>query len=261
MRWNVRVFIFPSSPNTTSSTFVRERKRVSACLVLLTEGRIHITPGFVLTQNVRVDALTYRSSTPWSTEWNLPRSDCTCELAKTVSPARCWATNVWYRLSDLHDFHAFDTHRLPVDLPSRQGSLERPGPEPGNTIAKAFSYDSEFDSEQFKPLVNYLERQVLPEGHVLFRQGDVPDALYIIESGVLRALYRFAEHVPTIEESMVPGTLAGELTGLSGLERNATVLVERDAVVWKLSREKLKALETERPGLAQVFTKLVMRGE
>lgn len=153
------------------------------------------------------------------------------------------------------------TYRPLADLSPRSGSSEQPVLEPANTIAKAFSYDSEFSSEQFRPLVNYLERQVLPEGHVLFKQGDIPDALYIIESGVLRALYRFAEHVPTIEESMVPGTLAGELTGLSGLERNATVLVERDAVVWKLSRERLKALEQERPELAQIFTKLVMRGK
>lgn len=109
--------------------------------------------------------------------------------------------------------------------------------------------------------MNYLERQILPEGQVLFKQGDTPDALYIIESGVLRALYRFAEHSPVIEESMVPGTLAGELTGLSGLQRNATVLVERDAVVWKLSREKLKVLEREQPDLARVFTRLVMRGK
>lgn len=137
---------------------------------------------------------------------------------------------------------------------------ELPGREPANTIAKAFSYNPEFDAEQFKPLVNCLERHTLPQGHVLFKQGDIPDALYIIESGVLRALYRFAEHSPTIEESMVPGTLAGELTGLSGMERNATVLVERDAVVWKLSRERLKVLEKEQPELARVFTRLVMKG-
>ena len=149
----------------------------------------------------------------------------------------------------------------PADLSSHPGSPEQPGREPANTLAKAFSYDPEFDSERFKSLVNYLERQSLPEGHVLFKQGDVPDALYIIESGVLRALYRFAEHSPAVEESMVPGTLAGELTGLSGLERNATVLVERDAVVWKLSREKLKMLEREQPKLAQIFTRLVMRGK
>ena len=95
----------------------------------------------------------------------------------------------------------------------------------------------------------------------MFKQGDIPDALYIIESGILRALYRFAEHSPATEESMVPGALAGELTGLSGLERNATVVVERDAVVWKLSREKLRVLEKEQPEMARVFTRLVMRGD
>lgn len=95
----------------------------------------------------------------------------------------------------------------------------------------------------------------------MFRQGEISDSLYIIESGVLRARYHFAEHSPMIEESMVPGTLAGELTGLSGLDRNATVSVERDAVVWKLTREKLKALEKEQPELARAFTRLVMRGK
>ncbi|KAF9788413.1 sulfate transporter family-domain-containing protein [Thelephora terrestris] len=161
------------------------------------------------------------------------------------------------RLSHLHDAGQRTFCKASTDLSSPPGSPEQPGREPAHTIAKAFSYNPEFDAEQFKPLVNYLERQTLPEGHVLFKQGDVSDALYIIESGVLRALYRFAEHSPTIEESMVPGTLAGELTGLSGLERNATVLVERDAVVWKLSREKLKVLEREQPDLARVFTRLI----
>ena len=155
--------------------------------------------------------------------------------------------------------HVSGTHRHLTDVSPHPELL--PGQEPANTIAKAFSYDSEFDPEQFRPLVGYLERQTLPEGHVLFEQGDVPDALYIIESGVLRALYRFAEHVPTTEESMVPGTLAGELTGLSGLERNATVVVERNAVVWRLRRERLLALEKEQPDLARVFTRLVMRGK
>jgi sulfate permease, SulP family len=155
----------------------------------------------------------------------------------------------------------FGTHQLRVDQLPRPGLPEQRGLEPANIIAKVFSYNPEFDAEQFKPLANYLERQALPEGHVLFKQGDISDAMYIIESGVLRALYRFAEHSPVIEESMVPGTLAGELTGLSGLERNATVLVDRDAVVWKLSHEKLRVLEKEQPDLARVFTRLVMRGK
>ena len=99
----------------------------------------------------------------------------------------------------------------------------------------------------------------VPQGRVLWAQGAAPDGLYIVEAGVLRASYRFAEHVPPIEESMVPGTLAGELSALSGLARNATVVVERAAVLWKLSAENLRRLDAEQPELARTFTKLVLK--
>jgi SulP family sulfate permease len=60
---------------------------------------------------------------------------------------------------------------------------------------------------------------------------------------------------------MVPGTLAGELSGLAGLARNATVVVERTAVLWRLDGEALRRLEAERPELARTFTALVLKGE
>ena len=111
--------------------------------------------------------------------------------------------------------------------------------------------------EQLAP---YFERVAVPEGHVLWKQGDTADGLYVIASGVLRATYRFAEHTAEIEESMVPGTLAGELSGLAGLARNATVVVERTAVLWRLGADALRRLEAERPELARTFTTLVLKG-
>jgi sulfate permease, SulP family len=102
----------------------------------------------------------------------------------------------------------------------------------------------------------------LPQGHVLFSQGDrSDDGLYLIEAGVLRASYSFADFTPCIEESMVPGTLAGELTALSGEPRNATVMVERDAVVWRLNSEKLREMEGSHPELTMQFTKMVLKSE
>lgn len=40
-----------------------------------------------------------------------------------------------------------------------------------------------------------------------------------------------------IEESTVPETLTGELFGLAGLPRNASVVMERAAVPWYLGEE------------------------
>ena len=117
------------------------------------------------------------------------------------------------------------------------------------------------DPETFRPLVRYLQPISFPAGHVLWAQGDAPDGLYIVEAGILRAIYQFADHTSPIHETMVPGTLAGELSALSGLERNATCVVERDAKVWKLSTDNLRKLETEEPELAREFTQLVLKCE
>lgn len=131
--------------------------------------------------------------------------------------------------------------------------------EPLNTILMAFSSYGPIDRDTFRPLVRYLEPISLPAGYVLWSQGDAPDGLYIVEDGILRAIYQFADHTTPTHETMVPGTLAGELSTLSGLERNASCVVERDAKVWKLSVENLGRLQAEEPELAREFTQLVLK--
>lgn len=60
---------------------------------------------------------------------------------------------------------------------------------------------------------------------------------------------------------MVPGTLAGELSALSGLPRNATTVVEQPAVVWRLSMDAMRRMEKEEPELAREFLGLVLKCE
>jgi SulP family sulfate permease len=131
--------------------------------------------------------------------------------------------------------------------------------EPHNTLVKAFASYGDLGAEQFAPLVQYLERLAVPAGTVLWAQDAPADGLYIIEAGILRAVYRFANQTQSIEESMVPGTLAGELSALSGLPRNATVVVERQAVLWKLSVQSLRRLEADNPALAWTFLQLILK--
>lgn len=133
--------------------------------------------------------------------------------------------------------------------------------EPFNTFLKTFSPHGDLDYGFFRPLLVLLERISAPEGLVLWQQGDEPDGMYMIQEGVLRASYRFADYAPPAEESMVPDTLAGELTALSGLPRNATVVVERQAVLWKFSIDTLRKLEVEQPAVVAAFTRLVLKCE
>ncbi|KAI9058951.1 hypothetical protein FKP32DRAFT_1596829 [Trametes sanguinea] len=210
------------------------------------------------------------------------------ELFETFSDAVEWTENTYLRAW----FRAQKAETLPVALPGRQddvipfpGSVvdsprraalldagwrtiardhSPPGshdtPEPFNTLVRAFSSYESIDRETYAPLIPYLKRMSVPAGTALWHQGDAPDGLYIVESGILRATYRFADPTPPMVESMVPGTIAGELSALSGLERNATCVVERAAVVWKLSLEDLAKLEEDHPELARAFTRLVLKG-
>ena len=58
---------------------------------------------------------------------------------------------------------------------------------------------------------------------------------------------------------MVGGTFAGELSALSRLPRNSKVVVEKDAVLWRLSIEDLEKLEEMHPELARQFIHLVLK--
>ena len=153
---------------------------------------------------------------------------------------------------------------MSTETPSPDDNKPKTGPttvptEPLNTLELAFSpYTT--DRAILEQLASYFEPVTVLEGHVLWKQGEPADGLYVVGTGVLRATYRFAAHTPTIEESMVPGTLAGELSGLAGLARNATVVAERRAVLWRLSADALHRLEAEQPELAREFTTLVLKG-
>ncbi|KDR73007.1 hypothetical protein GALMADRAFT_745144 [Galerina marginata CBS 339.88] len=131
--------------------------------------------------------------------------------------------------------------------------------EPLNTLTKAFSSYGDINPVLFQPINAYLDRISVPAGHVLWRQGDPSDGLYIIESGVLRATYEFANPVQHFEESMVAGTVAGEMSALSDSPRNATVASEQPAVLWKFSNENIQRLQMEEPELARVFIQLVLK--
>lgn len=133
-------------------------------------------------------------------------------------------------------------------------------PEPAPTLMKTFSgYDPDLTPTFFEPMLRYFIRVSPGEGSTLWKRGDKPDGLYVVESGVLRAIYDW-DNSDVITESMVPGTLAGELSGLANMPRNATVTAEKSPVLWKLSNKNWALFKEEQPALAHRFVELVLKG-
>ncbi|KAI0029574.1 sulfate transporter family-domain-containing protein, partial [Vararia minispora EC-137] len=148
---------------------------------------------------------------------------------------------------------------LAPDTPPAPPDPHDPSPALFTTLSQAFSSHGPLDRALFSPLPHYLTRLSLPAGTTLWRASDRADALYLVEAGVLRATYAFAPPGRAIAESMVPGTLAGELSALAEAERNATVVVERAAVLWRLDVASLRRMEDERPELARALVTLVLK--
>lgn len=133
-------------------------------------------------------------------------------------------------------------------------------PEPAHTLVKTFTgYESDLTPLFFLPMIRYFTRVIVPEGTHLWNHGDTPDGIYVVESGVLRAIYNW-DNSDVITESMVSGTLAGELTGLANMPRNASVVAEKPSVVWKLDKVHWSRFKEEQPSLAHRFVELVLKG-
>ncbi len=124
----------------------------------------------------------------------------------------------------------------------------------------AYSTDEQQHDFYFQ-LVPYFRSVFVKEGDLVWSQGDEPDGLFLIESGCLRATYQYEDHSEFINETMVAGTVAGEMTMLSGAKRNATVVAERDTQLWKLDDDGLAKLEKEKPAIARQFVRIAMKGE
>lgn len=133
--------------------------------------------------------------------------------------------------------------------------------EPLRLLVQALGpYAPELKEDFFHRLVPYFTQLHVVKGHVLWLTGDVADTLYLLESGILRATYDFPDTARVVTESMLPGTLAGEMTFLAASKRNATVVAERDCCLWRMDAKQLADLEEkEGPATARALRQVLLR--
>ncbi|KAL4787227.1 sulfate transporter family-domain-containing protein [Aspergillus varians] len=99
------------------------------------------------------------------------------------------------------------------------------------------------------PVCSYFIREHYTSGTILFQEGDIPNAFYLLESGMLRAEYELPQG--RYFELIVAGRPCGELPFFSETRRTATVKAEQDCVTWSLDAEKWKALREREPDVAR----------
>ncbi|KAJ5086601.1 hypothetical protein NUU61_007908 [Penicillium alfredii] len=99
------------------------------------------------------------------------------------------------------------------------------------------------------PVCAYFSPEHYAAGTVLYHEGDVPRAFYLLESGMLRAEYDLPQG--RYFELVVAGRPCGELPFFSDTRRTATVKAERDCLAWCLGAEKWRELQDREPRIAR----------
>jgi glutaminase len=100
----------------------------------------------------------------------------------------------------------------------------------------------------------------LAAGEVVFREGDPPDAVYLVASGRISAqLGRPDERRVRRLQGMGPGTAFGELALFDERPRSADVVAEGPATVWRLPVAALPGLEAAHPGVTATLLRNVAR--
>lgn len=100
-------------------------------------------------------------------------------------------------------------------------------------------------------LCRSLETVRLSRGDVLVREGDEPDAMYVVVSG--RFEVRTENRAGALAE-IGAGQLIGEVAFLGGGGRTATVSALRESVVMRLSRRSFQEVAASSPGIWETLT-------
>ncbi len=90
----------------------------------------------------------------------------------------------------------------------------------------------------------------VPRNTVLIRQGDAPEALYMIISGRARVSITGEDGKELVLDSLGPGEYFGELALIDGEPRSATVTTASDATVGVISRGEFEACLADTPEIA-----------
>jgi CRP/FNR family transcriptional regulator, cyclic AMP receptor protein len=108
---------------------------------------------------------------------------------------------------------------------------------------------AELDPDAIAPIVDAAERLELRRGDVLFREGDEPDRLYVVESGRVAIANRSNDGRESVMALMERGDLFGEMGLLDGLGRSAAARALEPSAVIAIPYPPVKAVFDHRPEL------------
>ena len=111
-------------------------------------------------------------------------------------------------------------------------------------------------NESAEGLIPYMQRLEYEAGEYLIREGGIPDFIYFVHSGQVTAQLEMPGQDPIRLETIYSGRAVGEIAFYLGTKRTASVIADQNTVVYSLSANDLRDMETNEPEIANIFHRL-----
>lgn len=132
----------------------------------------------------------------------------------------------------------------------------------GAALIDGIAFFADLDEAERAAVVEHGEWYSLPGGHMLFAQGEPGDALYVVLRGGLAVTRLAADGVRRRIARVQAGEVVGEMALITGRERSASVIAERDCEILRLDRAAFEALVRRHPeAMLRLTRQIVMRLE
>ncbi len=108
-------------------------------------------------------------------------------------------------------------------------------------------------------ILRYFQPQAASSGSILARQGDTTRDLFLLQKGQISACFQAGRHESVRLRTMGPGSVVGEIGLYLNLPRTASLVVDAESLVWRLTPEALDAMEAEDPPAAAALHAFLAR--
>ena len=148
-------------------------------------------------------------------------------------------------------------------FPELQGSFEvspeaTPSPVLTPGLLRRIKILGNLNDIQLARLSDFMELQECPVNGVVFRQGDIGDAMFLVLSGELRAR-SVTDDSETILATFRTGDFFGDMALFDNGPRSADVVANTDSSLIKISAVNFYRLIREAPALATPFLQATAR--
>ena len=111
----------------------------------------------------------------------------------------------------------------------------------------------EFAEPELRALARQLRERKLRKGHVLFREADEGEEMFLLREGTVLVSKSVTGKVEQVLARFGPGDFFGEMSLFDRSPRSATIQAETDTVLLALDRNNLNALIEVNPRAAAAF--------